>query len=49
MKTKVVLKDQMHLMGELDGFEIPIDSDEKFGCQNKGSKPMKLFCRNIPK
>jgi hypothetical protein len=47
MKTKVVLKDQMHFMGEVDGFEIPIDSDEKFGGQNKGSKPKGLTLTSL--
>jgi putative redox protein len=47
MKTKVVLKDKMHFMGELDGFDIPIDSDEKFGGQNKGSKPKGLTLTSL--
>lgn len=42
MNSKVVLKDAMHFVGELDGFDIPIDADEKVGGQNKGPKPKGL-------
>ncbi len=42
MKSSVTLKNGMHFIGELDGFDIPIDADEQFGGQNKGSKPKGL-------
>lgn len=42
MKSRVDLKDNMHFMGKLDGFDIPIDADEEFGGKNKGPKPKGL-------
>ncbi len=42
MKSKVTLKEEMHFIGELDGFDIPIDADEQFGGKNKGPKPKGL-------
>lgn len=43
MKSKVVLKEEMNFIGELDGFDIPIDADEEFGGKNKGPKPKGLI------
>jgi len=42
MNSKVVLKDAMHFVGELDGFDVPIDADEKVGGQNMGPQPKGL-------
>jgi putative redox protein len=42
MKTRVTLKEEMHFMGALDGFDIPLDADEKFGGKNRGPKPKGL-------
>ena len=42
MNSKVVLKDGMHFIGSLDGFDINLDADEQFGGKNKGSKPKGL-------
>lgn len=42
MNSKVVLKDGMHFIGNLDGFDINLDADEQFGGKNKGSKPKGL-------
>ena len=42
MNSKVVLKDGMHFIGSLDGFDINLDADEEFGGKNKGSKPKGL-------
>jgi putative redox protein len=47
VKSKVVLKDGMHFMGELDGFEIPIDAGAGFGGQNRGSKPKGLLLTSL--
>ena len=47
MKSKVVLKDGMHFVGELDGFELPIDAEEAFGGQNKGPKPKGLILTSL--
>lgn len=42
MKSRVDLKEDMHFIGKLDGFDIPIDADEEFGGKNKGPKPKGL-------
>ena len=42
MVSRVILKDNMHFIGELDGHEIDLDADEEFGGLNKGSKPKGL-------
>ena len=47
MKSKVVLKNGMHFVGELDGFEIPIDADEQFGGRNLGPKPKGLVLTSL--
>ncbi len=47
MKSKVVLKDQMHFMGELGGFEIPIDAKQAVGGQNKGPSPKGLMLTSL--
>lgn len=47
MKSKVVLKDGMHFMGELGGFEIPIDAEEQFGGQNLGARPKGLMLTSL--
>lgn len=47
MKSKVVLKDGMHFVGELDGFELPIDAEEAFGGQNRGPKPKGLVLTSL--
>ena len=47
MKSKVVLKNGMHFMGELGGFEIPIDADEQFGGQNLGPRPKGLVLTSL--
>lgn len=47
MKSKVVLKDEMFFMGELGGFEIPIDAEEQFGGQNRGPRPKGLVLTSL--
>lgn len=47
MKSKVVLEDGMHFVGELDGFDIPLDADEAVGGQNKGPKPKGLVLTSL--
>ena len=47
MKSKVVMKDGMHFVGELDGFEIPVDADAQFGGQGKGPKPKGLTLTSL--
>lgn len=42
MNSKVELKEDMHFIGTLDGFDIKLDADEQFGGKNKGSKPKGL-------
>ena len=42
MKSRVTLKDQMHFMGELEGFDIPLDADPAVGGQGHGPKPKGL-------
>jgi putative redox protein len=42
MNSKVELKEGMHFIGTLDGFDIKLDADEQFGGKNKGSKPKGL-------
>ena len=46
-KSSVVLKDGMHFIGELGGFEVPIDADEQFGGQNKGMRPKGLTLTSL--
>lgn len=47
IESKVVLQDGMHFMGELDGFEIPIDADANFGGTDKGPKPKGLMLTSL--
>jgi putative redox protein len=47
MKSKVKMKDGMHFVGELDGFDLPIDADEKVGGQNKGPRPKGLMLTSL--
>lgn len=47
MKSKVDLKDGMHFVGELDGFDVPIDADEKVGGRNRGPKPKGLILTSL--
>ena len=42
MKSTVTLKNQMHFMGELDGFEVPIDAGAQSAGQPKGPSPKGL-------
>jgi putative redox protein len=47
MKSKVTLKDGMHFIGELDGFDVPVDADAKVGGQNLGPKPKGLMLTSL--
>lgn len=47
MKSTVTLKQGMHFMGELGGFDLPLDADEKFGGQNKGVKPKDMILTSL--
>ena len=47
MKSKVTLKEGMHFVGELDGFDIPVDADAKVGGQNRGPKPKGLMLTSL--
>ena len=47
MKSKVTLKDGMHFMGELDGFDVPVDADAKVGGRNLGPKPKGLMLTSL--
>ena len=47
MKSKAVLKDGMYFIGELDGFDIPVDADEKVGGRNLGPKPKGLVLTSL--
>jgi putative redox protein len=47
MKSKVVYKEGMHFTGELQGFEIPLDADEKVGGTNKGPRPKGLLLTSL--
>ncbi len=47
MKSTVTLKEGMHFHGGLEGFDIPLDADEKFGGKNKGVKPKDLVLTSI--
>lgn len=42
MKSSVTLKEQMQFTGELEGFDIPLDSDPAFGGTGNGPKPKGL-------
>ena len=43
MKSKVELKNGMHFIGVLDGYEVPIDADKSVGGEGKGPKPKGLM------
>ena len=43
MKSKVELKQGMHFMGMLDGYEVPIDADKSVGGEGRGPKPKGLM------
>jgi len=47
METKVVLQEGMHFKGELDGFDIHLDADQKVGGRNKGPKPKGLSLTSL--
>jgi len=47
MKSKVVYNEDMHFTGELQGFEIPLDADEKVGGTNKGPRPKGLLLTSL--
>jgi len=47
MKSSVTLKEGMHFIGELDGFEVPIDADEDVGGKGKGMKPKGLCLTSL--
>ena len=47
MKSTVTLKEQMHFVGELEGFEIPLDADPEFGGQGKGPRPKGLTLTSL--
>jgi len=47
IKSKVVLKDGMHFMGELNGFQIPIDAAEEVGGRNLGARPKGLTLTSL--
>ncbi|OHD12713.1 MAG: hypothetical protein A2086_11905 [Spirochaetes bacterium GWD1_27_9] len=41
--SKVTLKEGMHFIGELEGFEFNLDADPNFGGKNNGPKPKGLI------
>ena len=47
MKSTVTLKEAMYFVGELDGFDIPIDADEAVGGENKGPRPKGLMLTSL--
>jgi putative redox protein len=47
MKSEVELKDGMHFVGKLDGFDIPIDAETNVGGQGKGPKPKGLLLTSL--
>jgi putative redox protein len=47
MKSKVVLKDGMHFMGELGGFDIPLDAHANVGGTGKGPGPKGLMLTSL--
>lgn len=47
MKSTVTLKDKMHFMGDLQGFQIPLDAAEEFGGQGKGMRPKELSLTSL--
>lgn len=47
IKSTVTFNEGMHFTGELDGFNIPLDADAKFGGQNKGVKPKDMILTSL--
>lgn len=47
MKSTVRFENGMFFSGHLDGFEIPLDADPKFGGQGKGMKPKELILTSL--
>jgi putative redox protein len=47
MKSSVVLKDGMHFMGELQGFDVPIDAETSVGGKNRGPRPKGLLLTSL--
>lgn len=39
----VTLDEQMHFVGEADGFRVDLDADEAFGGSGRGARPMSLL------
>ena len=39
--------DRMHFMGELDGFQVPLDAKEEVGGQGKGMHPNELSLTSL--
>jgi putative redox protein len=42
MQSEVVWQSKMHFIGELEGYELPIDADVAVGGQDLGPKPLLL-------
>lgn len=47
MKSTVALKQGMHFVGELNGFEIPLDADSAFGGEGLGVRPKGLTLTSL--
>lgn len=47
MKSTVTLQEGMHFVGDLDGFEIPLDADAQFGGQSLGPRPKGLTLTSL--
>jgi putative redox protein len=47
MKSKVTLKEGMHFVADLEGYEVSIDADAAVGGQNKGPRPKGLMLTSL--
>jgi putative redox protein len=47
MRSSVALRDGMHFVGELEGFEVPIDADPVVGGKDRGPRPKGLLLTSL--
>jgi putative redox protein len=47
MKSRVTLEEAMHFVGELEGFEIPVDAGAKHGGSGRGPQPKGLTLTSL--
>lgn len=47
MKSRVILKDQMHFSAEVEGYNLDLDANPEHGGQNAGARPKELLLTSL--